>query len=162
MLQHEWPWKQHATWKKPVTKDHRLWFYAYKVPRFGRSIEVENRLVVTRACYCCLAAHLCPTLCDPMHCSPPGSSVHVISQARILEWVAISFSKGSSRPRDQTFISCIGRCILYHCATWKAHCVLGSFVWDWYIYTTMYKIDNLMRIYYTVQETLLSALWWPK
>ena len=98
MLQHEWPWKQHATWKKPVTKDHRLWFYAYKVPRFGRSIEVENRLVVTRACYCCLAAHLCPTLCDPMHCSPPGSSVHVISQARILEWVAISFSKGSSRP----------------------------------------------------------------
>ena len=50
------------------------------------------------ACYCCLAAHLRPTLCDPMDCSPPGSSVHVTSQARILEWVAISFSKGSSRP----------------------------------------------------------------
>ena len=98
MLQHEWPWKQHATWKKPVTKDHRLWFYTYKIPRFDRSIEVENRLVVTMACYCCLAAHLRPTLCDPMDCSPPGSSVHVTSQARILEWVAISFSKGSSRP----------------------------------------------------------------
>ena len=41
------------------------------------------------------------TLCDPMDCSLPGSSIHGISQARILEWVAISFSKGSSRPRDQ-------------------------------------------------------------
>ena len=44
-------------------------------------------------------------LCDPMDCSPPGSSVHGILQARILEWVAISFSRGSSRPRDQTQIS---------------------------------------------------------
>ena len=39
---------------------------------------------------------LCPTLCDPMDCSPPGSSIHGILQARILEWVAISFSRGSS------------------------------------------------------------------
>ena len=39
-------------------------------------------------------------LCDPVHCSPPGSSVPTISQARILEWVAISFSRGSSWPRD--------------------------------------------------------------
>ena len=43
-------------------------------------------------------AHLCLTLCNPMDCSPPGSSVLVISQARILEWAAISFSRGSSRP----------------------------------------------------------------
>ena len=60
---------------------------------------------------------LCLTLCNPMDYSPPGSSVHGIFQARILEWVAIS----SSRPRDQTHISCIsctGRQILYHCATW--------------------------------------------
>ena len=54
--------------------------------------------MVTRGCCCCLAAQLCPTLCDPMDCSLPGSSVHVTSQARILEWVAISFSKGSSQP----------------------------------------------------------------
>ena len=47
----------------------------------------------------------CPTLCDPMDCSPPGSSVHGIFQARILEWVAISFSRGSSRPRDWTWVS---------------------------------------------------------
>ena len=55
-----------------------------------------------------------------MDWSPPGSSVHGILQARILEWVAISFSRRSSRPRDQTSISCIGRQILYHWATWEA------------------------------------------
>ena len=49
----------------------------------------------------------CPTLCDPIDCSPPGSSVHGIVQAKILEWSAISFSKGSSPPRDYTHISCI-------------------------------------------------------
>ena len=57
-------------------------------------------------CYC-LGAQSCPILCNPMDCSPPGSSVHGISQARILEWIAISFSKGSSQPRDQTLV---GRC----------------------------------------------------
>ena len=60
---------------------------------------------------------LCLTLCDPIDCSPPDSSVHGILQARILEWVAIPFSRGSSQPRDQTHgdqISCIGRRILYH------------------------------------------------
>ena len=47
------------------------------------------------------------TLCDPTDCSPSGSSVPGILQARILEWVAMPFSKGSSRPRDQTWVSCI-------------------------------------------------------
>ena len=50
-------------------------------------------------------AQSCPTLCDSMDCSPPGSSVHGILQARILEWVAIFFSRGSSWPRDWTQIS---------------------------------------------------------
>ena len=50
-------------------------------------------------------AQSCLTLCDPTDCSPPGSSVHGISQVRILEWVAISYSRGSSRPRDQTPVS---------------------------------------------------------
>ena len=49
---------------------------------------------------------MCPTLCDPMDCNPPGSSVHEIFQARIPEWVAISFSRGSSQPRDRTQVSC--------------------------------------------------------
>ena len=49
----------------------------------------------------------CPTLCDPMDCSLPGSSVHGILQARIIEWVAASSSRESSQPRDQTWVSCI-------------------------------------------------------
>ena len=52
-----------------------------------------------------LAAQLCPTLCDPMDCSPPGSSVHGILQARILELGSHSLFQGSSRPRDQTWVS---------------------------------------------------------
>ena len=47
----------------------------------------------------------CRTLCNPMDCSPPGSSIHGILQTRILEWVAISFSRESSQPRDQTQVS---------------------------------------------------------
>ena len=49
-----------------------------------------------------LVAQLCLTLCDPMDCSPPGSSAHGILQARVLEWVAIPFSRGSSQPRDRS------------------------------------------------------------
>ena len=50
---------------------------------------------------------LCLTLCDPIHGSPPGSSVPGILQARILEWFAISFSRASSQPRGQTHVFCI-------------------------------------------------------
>ena len=57
---------------------------------------------------CVLITQSCPILCDPMNCSLPGSSVHGILQARILEWVTISFSRGSSRPRDWTRVSGIG------------------------------------------------------
>ena len=51
---------------------------------------------------CCSVTQSCPSLCNPVDCSPPGSSVHEILQARILEWVAISFSRGASQPRDRT------------------------------------------------------------
>ena len=64
----------------------------------------------------CSVAQSCPTLCNPMDSSPPGSCVHGILQAHILEQVAISPSRGPSRPRDRTcvsFVSCIGRWILY-------------------------------------------------
>ena len=74
-------------------------------------------------CYC-LVAKLCLALCDPMDCSTPGSSVHGISQAKILEWVAISVSRGSSRPRDQICLSYSGRLFFFffffnHGATWE-------------------------------------------
>ena len=61
-----------------------------------------------RPCVCvCSVTKLCLTPLNPMDCSPLGSSMHGISQAKILEWVVISFSRGSSRLRDQTQVSCI-------------------------------------------------------
>ena len=65
-------------------------------------------------CVCVLSHFSCVRLCNPMDCSPPGSSLHGILQARMLEWVAISFSRENSRPRDQTRVSCTGRQVLYH------------------------------------------------
>ena len=59
----------------------------------------------SRRSYVCEVAQSCPTLCNSMDCSLPGSSIHGIFQARVLEWVAISFSRGSSLPRDQTWVS---------------------------------------------------------
>ena len=56
---------------------------------------------------CVLVAQSCPSLCNPMDCSLPGFSVLEIFQARILEWIAIPFSRGSSLPRDRTLVSCI-------------------------------------------------------
>ena len=61
-------------------------------------------------------------------CSPPGSSVHGLSQARILEWVGISFSRGSSWSRDRTQVSCIGKWILYYWATKEAHTYIYIYI----------------------------------
>ena len=74
-------------------------------------------LQLINACVVAKLLQSCLTLCDPMNCSLPGSSVHGILQARILKWVAISCSWRSSRPRDQihiSYVSCIGRWVLYH------------------------------------------------
>ena len=57
-------------------------------------------LLHCRQCVCAKSLQSCPTLCDPVDCSPPGSSVHGILQARILEWVTMPFSRGPSRPGD--------------------------------------------------------------
>ena len=65
---------------------------------FGRLILYSYSVFVTQSCL---------TLCNAMDCISPGSSVHGILQARIMEWVAIPFSRGSSQPRDQTSISCL-------------------------------------------------------
>ena len=73
-----------------------------KLTRSKTSLEVESEV-----------AQSCPTLCNPMDCSLPGSSIHGILQARVLDWVAISFSRGSSQPRDRTWVSrIVGRCFM--------------------------------------------------
>ena len=79
----------------------------------------------TKPARVCSVAQSRLTLCGPMDCRLPGSSVCEIFQARILEWVTISFSRGYSQPGDRTCISCgscIGAGILYHWAIWEAMC----------------------------------------
>ena len=85
-------------------------------------MDVFGTINNSMSCYYCLVTKPCPTLLGPNGLySLPGSSVHGISQATILEWVAISFSRGSSQPRNQTCVSCIGRWILYHWDTREDH-----------------------------------------
>ena len=113
-------------------------------------------MFITFFCWFCLwitscawtVAQSCWTLCGHMDCSPPGSSVHGIFQARILEWVAVPTSRGSSQPRDQTHISCIGRQILYHWTTWEALmytclgvCMLSCFSHVW-LFTTLWTVAH--------------------
>ena len=77
--------------------------------------------------FMCLVTQLCPTLCNSMDCSPPGSSVHGIFQARILEWVAIFSFKGSSWTRAWTLVSCISYIAgSVHWAIREAHICLYS------------------------------------
>ena len=75
-----WPMKATLTWQIRTF---------YFINQNGAAVAVES-------------LQLCPALCNPMDCSPPGSFVHETLQARILEWVAIPFSRGSSQPRNQT------------------------------------------------------------
>ena len=84
----------------------------------------------------CLVTQSCPTLCASMDYSLPGSPIHGILQARILEWVAISFSKRSSWPRDWIWVSWINRRILYHWATREAQ------VWLAQLFSFPYQCDQ--------------------
>ena len=80
-------------------------------------ILLEYSLFILSLPVLCLLAQWCPTLCSPMDCSLPGSSVHGFLQTRILEWVAMLSSRGPSQLRDQTavsHISCTGRWVLCH------------------------------------------------
>ena len=76
----------------------------------------------------------CPTLCDPMHCRPPGSSVHGILQAKILEWVAISSSRESSWPRDQTQVSCFAGRFFTIWATREAPWTIRNFHFKGFVF----------------------------
>ena len=93
----------------------------------------------------CSLPQLCLTLCDPMDLSPSGSSIHGISQLRMLEWDSIFFSRGSSQPREGPHISCIGRWILHCWAAWEApsrpHCP----VWKLLALTSEYYDCFLLR-----------------
>ena len=83
----------------------------------------QHWIICVCVCVCvwvcvCKVAQSCPTLCNSMDCNPPDPSVHGISQATILEWVAISFARRSSQHRDQTRVSCVS-------------CLAGSYLSLW-------------------------------
>ena len=104
----------------------------------------------------------CLTLCDPMYHSPPGSSVHGILQARILEWVAMASSRGSSQPRDWTQVSSyLLHCkqILYHWASREAQ--------RWCIYTILRRpplmqsdLESVCCPYHLLIQVVTEILHW--
>ena len=111
---------------KPVSPTWDIFVKYIFVPEL---MKEEKKYIVSPNCspqmllcvyfFCLHAKSLqsCPILCNHVDCSPPGFSVHGILQARILEWVAMPSSRGSSQPRDRTYVSymsCIGRQVLYH------------------------------------------------
>ena len=87
-------------------------------------------------------AQLYPTFCDPMDCSLPGSSVHGIFQAIVLEWIAISFSRGSSRPRDRTQVS---RIVDRRFTVWATREVLEELETDFIDVAYQLKMISLAR-----------------
>ena len=121
----------------PTPSPRRHWFYPYVTHSVQQFLWLADAWKVVDFPYFCLnsitfeylwasfhgfnekkkSLQLCLTLCDPTDCSPPGSSVHGVLQARTLEWAAIPFSRGSSRPRDWTWVSWTASGA---CAVWVA------------------------------------------
>ena len=104
----------------------------------------ERRFHLRGGCCCYSAAQECPALCDPMDCSPPGSSVHGILQARVLEWVAMPSSRGSSQPKDGT---CVSR-------------IAGGFFTMAALGKLLYRDDSCILASWTQQILLLQRQPW--
>ena len=113
----EWP-----TWKAVWSQVKSAWQNTYPVTLHLEDLfENSASVVFIYVCVCAQSFSCIRLFCDLRDCSPSSSSVHGILQARILQWVTISYFRGSSQPRDGTllsFFSCIDRQILYHCTTW--------------------------------------------
>ena len=109
--------------------------------RLGQQMSSPARKLCSYVCIMysiVLLAQLCLTLCDPKDCSLPGYSVYGILQARILEWAAIHFSRGSSQPRDQTWVSWIAGRLFIVWAIEKPHILIRV-----HIYTNSANIDSI-------------------
>ena len=103
-------------------------------------------------------AQSCPTLCDPMDCSLPGSSVQGIFQAIVLEWIAISFSRGPSQPRDRTQVS---RIVDRHFTVWATR---DTYVYVYvyiYIYTQTMTGDFILEGFHIDIRKNFLYIWSP-
>ena len=102
----------------PVLITWKLYLCSAKI--WIMCLDKEDVVYVCVGILLLLLSHV-QLFCDPIDCSPPDSLVHGISQARVLEWVAISFSGRPSPPGDWTWVSYVDRWFFYHWATWEAH-----------------------------------------
>ena len=132
-------WKK----KKNMKKNQQCEMYVFP--------SRDEEMSVFMHVYSMSVAQSYPTLCDPMDCSPPGSSVHGILQARVLKWVAIPFSRESSQPRDWIQVSCLAGRFFTIWATREAH-----------VYTSVYKkhalkTDKQKVTMVSKQQTRLEA-----
>ena len=105
--------------------------------------------IISQYC-CCSVTKSCLTLFDPRDWSPP---VHGILQTRILEWVAISFSRGSSQPRNETHVSCVGRQILNHNTELPVKSISQYF---WAIKRN--KIQSFVEMWMDLESTIQSEM----
>ena len=107
-----WGWQLGGfSWRSDIFNYRSEWVGVYRQSGWRPAFQAERCAKALRQESENEVAQSCPTLCDTMDSSLPGFSVHGILQARILEWVTISFSRGSSQSRDRTWVSCIGgRC----------------------------------------------------
>ena len=117
--------------------------------KLGTHISQETKANDWNSVCVYLVTQSCLILCNLMECSLPGSSVMGILQARILEWIVIPSSRGSSQPRDQTQVSCIAVRFLTIWATreaWKSrnHNVSSAYHWKWAIMTYLYYFLHLL------------------
>ena len=97
-------------------KYFHIYIYLYNTHTHTHT-HTHTYIACVKGLCCVKSLQLCPTPCDPMDCSPPCSSVHRILQVRILEWLAMPFSREPPQSWDQTcisYVSCIGRLVLYH------------------------------------------------
>ena len=132
----------YITWLAVLYSFNLFLIYFWSFLILGWKVKSESEVVQS-----------CPTLCNPVDCSPPGSSFHGIFQARILEWVAISFSRGSSWPRDRTQVSHIaGRCF----NLWATREALSWVIWA--IYVILFLFLLLSYYLYLLKIFLMIAL----
>ena len=113
-----------SLWNLPLTPSHPFRLSRSTWPELPVSYSKFPLLSILHMCV--LVAQECLTLCNPMDCSPPGFSVHGILQARILEWLAIPFSRESSQPRDWTWVSFIAGRFFTIWITREAHFTYGN------------------------------------